>query len=99
VLGGRKKTEAARFCVRPLATCWLAKMNQPVASFACGRWRRPAAQLYLKVGTLQASHASATSDGTNAAKYPNIRRFIVVSPSQIWRLSIGDRDDLLSGEF
>jgi hypothetical protein len=34
VLGGRKKTEAARLSVRPLATCWLAKMNQPAASFA-----------------------------------------------------------------
>jgi hypothetical protein len=34
VPGGRKKTEAARLSVRPLATCWLAKMNQPAASLA-----------------------------------------------------------------
>ena len=56
-------------------------------------------ELYLKVGTRQASHASATSDGTKAARYPSIKRFIVLSPSQIWRLSTEDRDDMLSGEF
>jgi len=31
---------------------------------------------YLKVGTLQASHTSATSDGTKAVRYPSIRKFI-----------------------
>jgi len=33
-------------------------------------------ELYLRVGTRQASHTSAITDGTNAAKYPSIRRFI-----------------------
>jgi hypothetical protein len=34
------------------------------------------AKPYLKVGTLQASHTSATSDGTKAVRYPSIRKFI-----------------------
>jgi hypothetical protein len=40
-------------------------------------------ELYFKVGNLQASHASPTSDGTKAARYPGSRRFIAPTELRI----------------
>ncbi len=57
----------------------------------------PSAEPYLKVGTLQASHTSPTSDGTKAARYTSIRKFI--APVSISGFSTEDRDVMLSGSF